>query len=257
MRPSGRIDEDEGAELSGAIETFVRGFSVTRSFTHPYVAARVGPVWVVRDGPRRRADEYRREEWVAHGVGPSEVDRIARAHTRGRFAVCAIRTTEEPAGPLRDAFKARGYRLQTTEPFFVHRLRRIPRVAAPFPVRRVGTEAEADRLAKAVGRRQLLPEHLLPGSPIRQYFAHDGDRVIGWVKSITVGDRAWVSSMEVVPPYRRRGVATSLLARMLRDDRSAGLARSVLLASHAGALLYPRVGYEQIGELMMFTPGRR
>jgi hypothetical protein len=31
-------------------------------------------------------------------------------------------------------------------------------------------------------------------------------------------------------------------------------ARSALLSSHTGALLYPHVGYEPIGELMIYTP---
>jgi hypothetical protein len=43
---------------------------------------------------------------------------------------------------------------------------------------------------------------------------------------------------------------------MLRDDRARGSKRSVLTASHTGALLYPRVGYERIGTLFMFAPKR-
>ncbi|MFT3789451.1 MAG: hypothetical protein QM770_25265 [Tepidisphaeraceae bacterium] len=56
-------------ELASAIETFVRGFATTQSITHPYVPQRVGPAWVMRDGPRT-SGEYRREEWAAHGVAP-------------------------------------------------------------------------------------------------------------------------------------------------------------------------------------------
>jgi hypothetical protein len=40
----------------------------------------------------------------------------------------------------------------------------------------------------------------------------------------------------------------------LRDDRARGAECSVLTASHTGALLYPRVGYERIGALFMFAP---
>jgi GNAT superfamily N-acetyltransferase len=246
-----------GRDVARAIEVFARGFACTRSFTHPYLAERVGPVWVMRDGPRKRAADYRREEWIAHGVEPAEVDRIARRGTRGRYAICDIRTLAEPDAPLRTGYKALGYRLGTTEPLFVHRLRRIPRLAEPCPVRRVTTPDLAERLAKAAGSRQVLPEHLKVTAPLRQYVALDGDLPIGWVKSIVVGDATWVSTMHVQPDYRRRGIGASLLARMLRDDRAAGATASFLLASHAGALLYPRVGYEQIGELLLFTPKRR
>jgi hypothetical protein len=44
---------------------------------------------------------------------------------------------------------------------------------------------------------------------------------------------------------------------MLRDDRTRGAKQSVLLSSHTGALLYPRVGYEQIGMLLIFAPKRK
>jgi predicted acetyltransferase len=62
--------------------------------------------------------------------------------------------------------------------------------------------------------------------------------------------------MQVNVPYRRRGIGQALLCRMLRDDRTHGSKCSVLLASHTGALLYPRVGYERIGTLFMFAPKR-
>jgi GNAT superfamily N-acetyltransferase len=244
-------------DLAGAIEAFARGFAFTRSLTHPYLAERVGSIWVMRDAPRKRAADYRREEWIAHGVEPTEVDRTARAGTRGRYAICAIRRVDEPDEPLRAAYKALGYRLGTTEPMMIHRLRPIPRIPEPFPVRRVTTSDLAARFAKATRSRPMPAEHLDRDAPLRQYVALDGRRPIGWVRSIAVGDATWVSNMHVEPAYRRRGIGRSLLARMLRDDRAHGATASVLLSSHTGALLYPVVGYEQIGELLLFTPKRR
>jgi GNAT superfamily N-acetyltransferase len=243
--------------LDRAVEVFVHGFAFTRSFTHPYVPQRLGPVWVVRDAPRKNAADYRREEYIARGVGAAEVDHIARGHTRGRFVVCAVRAPHEPDAPLRAAWKALGYRLQVTEPVMAHPLRRVPRLPEPLPVRRVLSQDLADRLAKAARSRQVLPEHLAPDAPLRQYAALDGERPVGRVRSIVVGDATWVSNMYVEPEYRRRGVGRSMLARMLRDDRAHGSTLSVLTASHTGALLYPRVGYELIGELLMFMPTKR
>ena len=66
--------------------------------------------------------------------------------------------------------------------------------------------------------------------------------------------------MYVAPEYRRRGIARvllrSMLASMLADDRASGAQANVLLASHAGAKLYPVVGYRQIGTLFAFMPKR-
>jgi GNAT superfamily N-acetyltransferase len=243
--------------LDRAVDTFAHGFAFTRSFTHPYTVERVGPLWALRDAPRRRAADYRREEWVARGVEPAEVDRLVREQTRGRFAVCAVSPPDEPAEPLRAAYRALGYRLGGIEPIMVHPLDQLPEVAAPFPIERVTTEAMADALARTAGARQVLPAHLAPDAPLRQYVALDGEAPIGWVRSVVIGETTWVSNMLVLPAYRRRGVGRSMLARMLRDDRAHGAALSVLTASHAGALLYPHVGYRQVGELLVYTPPRR
>ncbi len=265
-------------EFARAIEVFARGFSFARSFTHPYVAERLAPngaespagaLWVLRDADRR-SGTYRKEEWVSHGLAPEHVHAAAasspwgeRTRTcrstgaRGGYSVCAIHAMDEPDQPLREGFKELGYRLGGTEPFMIHRLRRIPRVTAPAVIRRVRTAALADRLAKTARSRQILPEHLDEGSPQRQYVAMDGGTIVGWVGSIAVGDATWCQNMYVAPAYRRRGIARGMLCRLLRDDRAAGTVLAVLLASHTGAKLYASVGYAQIGTLLFFTPSRK
>ncbi len=60
--------------------------------------------------------------------------------------------------------------------------------------------------------------------------------------------------MFVLPQHRRRGIATALLAQLLRDDRAGGAPQAVLTASHAGAKLYLTLGYQQIGTLLLFNP---
>jgi GNAT superfamily N-acetyltransferase len=246
----------DAAIIERSLEVFAHGFGFTRSFTHPYLAERVGPVWVLRDGPRRRG-RYRNEEWLAYGVAPAEVDRIAREETRGRYVVCAICGIDEPQEPLRAAFKSLGYRLGRTEPLMIHSLAHIPTFDAPAVVERVTSADMAERLARAARSRQILPEHLTQNAPLRQYVALMDGEPVGWVRSIVVGDATWCSDMYVHPPVRRRGIARSMLCRMLHDDRAAGARLAVLLASHAGAKLYPVVGYEQIGTLLLFQPRKR
>ena len=241
--------------LHHAIEVFARGFCFTRSFTHPYLAEQVGEIWVVRDAPRKRG-EYRREEWIAHGVTPAEIDETARKHTRGRFAICAIYGVNESDQPLREGFKVLNYRLGATEPIMVHKLKRIPRFEEPVKIVRVATADLADRVNKAAGARQILPEHLGKDSPLRQYVALVDDKPVGWVRSIDVEGATWCADMYVVPAFRRRGIARAMMAQMLRDDRAHGSRLAVLTASHAGAKLYPIVGYKQIGTLMLYTPKR-
>lgn len=243
-------------EMQSAIEVFARGFCFTRSFTHPYVAERIESVWGVRDAPRKRGD-YRREEWIAHGVSPREMDRVARAHTRGHFAICAICAPGEDEGLLRGEFKELNYRLNATEAVMVHDLERIPRPAAPLKIARVLKPEMAESLAKAAGRRQILDEYLTKDAPLRQYVALEGEVPVGWVRSIHLPCGTWCSDMWVQPTHRRRGIARAMLCKMLRDDRAAGAERAVLTASHAGAKLYPLVGYKEVGTLLLYTPKKR
>ena len=246
---------DTSDEIDAAIETFVGGFTFTRSFTHPYVGERIGPLWVMRDGPRKRG-EYRSEEWVCRGTAPPEVDALVREHTRGRFAVCAVHGTEDSGEGLRTGFKSRGYRLVASEPFMVHLLDAIPAFDSPAAVEQVLDQPLADRLTRAARSRQILSEHLAAGSRLRQYVAQVEGELVGWVRSIVVGEATWCSNMFVAPAHRRKGIAKALLSRLLADDRTHGARRAVLLSSHTGALLYPVVGYRQIGTLLIFTPGR-
>jgi GNAT superfamily N-acetyltransferase len=243
-------------EFEFAIEVFVRGHSAGRSRTFPYEASRVGPLWVMRDAPRRNPRDYRKEEWIAHGVDATEVDAIARRLTRGRFFVCAMIGKGEPDEPLRAAYKALGYRLLATEGFFVQRLKRVPNPPSPVPIERVRTPELAARLAKVSRTRPISDELLGDDAPFRQYVALDGKEIVGRVRSVDAVGATWCADMYVSPSHRRRGIGQALLCRMLRDDRTRGSKSSVLTASHTGALLYPRVGYERIGTLFMFVPKR-
>ncbi|MGE3243820.1 MAG: GNAT family N-acetyltransferase [Pirellulales bacterium] len=247
----------KNADVVDAIEVFVSGFAATRSRTHPYLAERVGKLWWLHDGPRRTAHGHRKDEWVAYDVAPQTVDAAARERSRGRYCVSVIRGVDEPDEALRAEYKGLGYRLMTTEPFFVHPLKRIPKLEAPAEIVRLLTAELAEKFAKETRMKVLTPAQYADDAPQRQYVALDGKKIVGWVCSVAAGDSRWCTNMVVRPSHRRRGIGKALLAKMLREDRSHGARQSVLLASHAGALLYPHVGYEQVGLLLMFVPKRR
>jgi len=244
-------------DITEAIDAFLRGYCAGKSRTHPYEWSCVEGVWIMRDAPRRNARDYRKEEWIAYDVEPANVDRIARHHTRGRFFIGAVHGVDEPDGPLRSAYKQLGYRLLVTEPLFRHRLERIPPTPSPVAIQRVRTRARAEKFAKATRSRPIPPEHLGPDAPFRQYVAIDDGELVGWVRSVDAGSATWCADMYVRPSHRRRGIGAGLLGKMLRDDRKRGASQSVLLSSHAGALLYPRVGYERIGGLLIFVPRKK
>jgi GNAT superfamily N-acetyltransferase len=244
--------------IDHAIEVFVHGYSFVRSFSHLYVPERIHPgIWMLRDAERKRGD-YRTEEYVAHGLEPTEVLNTALASTRGPFKISVIRAASESDAGIRTGFKTLGCRLMTTEGFFVHHLNDLIRPECAADIVRVTTQAQADLLTTATLRRHILPKHLTAEPPpLRQYMALIDGRPVGWVGSVPVCGATWCTSMYVHPLHRRRGIARALMLRMLMDDRDSGASASVLLASHAGAKLYPVLGYERIGELLMFTPPKR
>jgi GNAT superfamily N-acetyltransferase len=244
------------SEIELAIEVFVRGFCAEKSRTHPYEHARIGQLWVMRDAPRKNAKDYRKEEWIAYGVAPRVVHALAQQGTRGRFFVCAMRGMDEPDDGIRRDYKALGYRLLVTEPLFVHRLNRVPRPPTTARIECVNSLEMAERFGKATRTRPIAATQLGKKAPFRQYVAVEGDELVGWVRSVDADDSTWCSNLYVRPSSRRRGIGTALLARMLRDDRKRGAKQSVLLSTHTGALLYPCVGYEQLGLLLIFAPAR-
>src|SRR5215510_11752020 len=243
-------------EIEFAIEVFVRGHSAGRSRTFPYEVTRVGPLWLMRDAPRKNPRDYRKEEWIAYDVDAREMDAIARRHARGRFFVGTMLADGEPDGPTRADFKALGYRLLVTEGFFVQRLKRIPKPPSAIAVERVRTPDMADRLGVVTRTRPIAGDLLGDDAPFRQYVALDGDAIVGRVRSVDAVGATWCADMHVQPSHRRRGIGRALLSKMLRDDEARGSTCSVLTASHTGALLYPRVGYERIATLFMFAPKR-
>jgi GNAT superfamily N-acetyltransferase len=162
----------------------------------------------------------------------------------------------EPDEPTRAAYKALGYRLLATEGFFVQRLKRIPRPPSPASIVRVRTPDLAAQLGKVTRTRPIANDLLGDDAPFHQYVALDGGEIVGRVRSVDAVGATWCADMYVRPSHRRRGIGQALLSQMLRDDRARGSKCSVLTASHTGALLYPRVGYERIGTLFMFAPRR-
>lgn len=247
------------AEIDSAIEVFVRSWCVSRSRTHPYVAERDGSAWVMRDAPRSGTNpKYRRQEWVARASAARDTADRARRQARVGYAICIVRSLQEPADAVRQEYKELGFRFGGTEALMVHPLTRIPRLTTSYEITRVKSAALADKLAQVRGTRPRA-DLLSSDSSTWQYVALDDGEPVGWAESIITetedpDPRAWCENMFVAPTHRRQGIAKALLARMLRDDRRRGARASVLLASHAGAQLYPSVGYRQIGELLLFTP---
>ena len=236
-------------ELRDAADAFISGWSATRRLSGPFEIARRGEADWMHDPTGRRMGEL-----VGVDVSPETlVDRYPRGE---RGAISAIYAPSESLDGHKEAFRRLGWRLLRTEPMFVHALRDLPPLD-PRAVRARSSEHVA-RVAKAARKRSVaMGVADADDSPIRLYETSVDGQNVGWVRSVDAGPDAWVSSLNVREACRRQGLGRALMAALLADDARLGRRSSVLLASHAGALLYPTLGYERVGTLMLLMPIKR
>jgi GNAT superfamily N-acetyltransferase len=255
--PSPAVD----VTLADAIATFAVTLSTAKSIRHPYVAHDLGGCrWRLADAERPRAADYRSEEWVclARDVVDTVEQAQVTARTPGRWAVSVVLPEGDDDGPLRSTMRARGHRLMTTESMMVRPLAgrgsAVPPAGnCPAAIVKITTPDQGEELRVATRRRPFLPEWIEGERPfLRQFLAHIGDELVGWVGSMRHGDIGSVTNLYVVAAHRRRGVGTALMTRLLTDDKHNGIRASTLLASHSGAMLYPRVGYSRISTLFLY-----
>ncbi|MBX3119571.1 MAG: GNAT family N-acetyltransferase [Fimbriimonadaceae bacterium] len=250
------------AELDTAVEVFAHGFSFVRSYTKPYPAQKVGDIWVLIDAATSRSGQPvkypRKTEVLAHSLPPEEIIRQVQAAGLGWHFLCYIGSVGAREDEIRDAFRGFGYRKLATEWMFVHSLDDIPVVESVPPIRRVTEMSELLSIKRAMRRWPMRLEDLpIDDAPQRLYAAIEGSSAYGWVSSVPVGKQSWVSNLFVTPEQRGKGLGRALMSHLLLEDRRYGIEQSVLMASAAGARLYPHLGYREIGTLQVFCPAKR
>lgn len=241
--------------LAYCIEVSARGIAFTRSFTRPYVAEKIKRSWWLHDevpfGSRRRNDEW----FSPVGTEPELLHSWACTRAAKRFIICAVVKDDREQVELLTKYKNLGYRLWRTEVLMARTTTVDPRIEINSGLFFVDSQSMVSRLAKAAGERMILPEHLEKRPPpVRCHAAVINDQLVGWVRSVSIGDASWCASLFVEPAFRRRGIGRSLVATMLRADRTAGLLASILIASHTGAILYRSIGYQTIGTILVLNP---
>lgn len=68
------------------------------------------------------------------------------------------------------------------------------------------------------------------------------------------GEKAYIMNMYVRPEYRRRGIATRMLAMLTRDARRRGVSQISLEATDAGRPLYEKFGFVPMPHEMELPP---
>jgi GNAT superfamily N-acetyltransferase len=144
------------------------------------------------------------------------------------------------AGPARDVVLPDGIELlQPASDDELRGLRLVQQEAYddPDPV----DDSTVDRLRASLehGAGAILARQVPDGEPVG---AGEFTQPIDGVSEIT--------SIAVRAPWRRRGIAAAVTARLLGDARRAGVETPFLMANETEARVYTRVGFEQISEVL-------
>lgn len=86
-----------------------------------------------------------------------------------------------------------------------------------------------------------------PSIPIHWAVAVAGGEPIAGAAVIDVGDDALVTAVGTVPEHKGRGLAGHLVHSLLREAESRGARTGSLQASKAGAPIYERLGFRDVG----------
>lgn len=240
-----------------AADSFFHGFTLHRSRTFPYIITRSEGLTVLHDAPRKKPQDMRRAEAITIDRAPtdvhSETEQLNREHPR--WSLGAIYTDEASLAEIEAEYRELGYRLVAREAFFIHDHRNLPTLK-PNLTERISTWERMERYAQTTGRKPYRRSDIEGDSPqVRFYCSVSETDIVGAVASIqTPSDTFWVSNLWVTEERRREGRATAMMAQLLLENSQAGKGMTVLLSSKTGAHLYPRLGFEQIGTLLLYQP---
>jgi GNAT superfamily N-acetyltransferase len=87
---------------------------------------------------------------------------------------------------------------------------------------------------------------------IRWRGAFAGEEPVGCLGAIEVGEDLCVTGVATPPEWRGRGIASWLLRSALADARDRGLTSASLQATRAGAPIYERLGFRDLGFIEMW-----
>lgn len=235
--------------LEQAIEVSLYGFAAGKSLFYPYAVSRIDGLYHLHDSPARK--NARKEEVFAVDLPPGEVaESLRRAGIAWHF-LCDAASVGADLKQRKADYKALGYRAMATEWIFFHDLREIPLYECDPPVRQLQTAEEWGTIPQDTNQKRKWVE------AFRQYAIWDDAAAYGWAESRPHGRYGYTADLHVRESHRGKGFGRALMSRLLRDDRDLGLEANALIASTAGARLYPHLGYQLLGTLQMFCPVNR
>ena len=186
----------------------------------------VGPLKCIHNHPRwPEVDGF-----YALDVTPAEVIKIVQRYRPDAKHMITVFTSSPDS--LKEAYLELGYRLLPwAQPFMVKPLSELFGFDAPDGVQVRHTSATRD------------------------YWIEKGGQPVCRATSILTSAKAiYVSGMETLPAYRRRGLASKVLHHIHHDALAGGAEQSVLCSTPLGLPLYLTAGYSLLASMQAFVP---
>ena len=92
------------------------------------------------------------------------------------------------------------------------------------------------------------------------FVARDGEKLVGYAGFWNVSGEGGITNVAVLPEYRRRGIASSLIGAMIREGKALSLdllTLEVRRSNTAAQELYKKFGFEVIGERKQYYSDNR
>ncbi len=110
--------------------------------------------------------------------------------------------------------------------------------------------------------REFYTKNMVAGTYV-SWLAMDGEKIVGTSGmsfaekppyfTCTTGKLGILSSMYTDPDYRRMGIATQLLDRVVKEAKDYGCGTIYITASDMGVKLYESYGFKHNGNFMQFN----
>jgi GNAT superfamily N-acetyltransferase len=235
-----------------AMEAFIAGWGYSRSMERQITVSDVGGLTRVQFGHNPLL-KPRPDEFMILDVPPDDVMQVIRP----TFATIPHRLsifTQQPDETLA-AYTRYGYHLYMNQYLMAVDLHEATFIAAEGVVVE-SVDSEAKRLwFNRKREREVIPARALNDPHMGCYYVRIGDdlaaegRYMLTPENITVMDLIYTTEA-----YRRQGLGSALMQRMLIDAAGRGSPYSALVASDDGRKLYMTLGYEILSDLLVLEP---
>jgi GNAT superfamily N-acetyltransferase len=243
------------------IDVLCAAWAINNNITAPSEVVRFGPLWIVRDA-NAKPGKARAEEIIAWGVSPTDTMRAVKDYAPpDKYLLEPLIKLDDDIDAINGEYKSLGYKAMSTETLFVCPLRDRKAIPSKWAIHRVANMDEMRRVTTEVlgrARRKLRPQDLTDVRPVmRMYYAQVDGRAVAVARSLMPRRGvSWMHGVHTVEAYRRQGIATALINQVLADDAVLGSKHSALLATPAGAKLYPLLGFQSRAVLQLYAPTR-